>query len=227
MTRIRIAGRLWIVDDELRVSDAFPFIPQVVAHDIPGLFQVPQHVADVVHILPEDGGQPTHGVILRFLQGEYDGKLALGFERRPLHVLLCAAVIETPRAGVLPDTENPYMNKSHADRPYGAQPHQRPRAGATAAPAGRRHLRGVDVLALNDDDLTGRPPARAAGDTRTHGDRGRRPGLFPRPNGRRARSVLPHHGAGVGGYPPEAPGQLSPAGQALAGLGKGLKLCSR
>lgn len=157
MTRIRIAGRLWIVDDELRVSDAFPFIPQVVAHDIPGLFQVPQHVVDVVHILPEDGGQPTHGVILRFLQGEYDGKLALGFERRPLHVLLCAAVIETPRAGVLPDTENPYMNKSHADRPYGAQPHQRPRAGATAAPAGRRHLRGVDVLALNDDDLTGRP----------------------------------------------------------------------
>ena len=110
--RVRVL-RLF-VDDVLRVGNASVGSAKLAAHDVPGLFQFPNGLADGVHALLADGGQPPRGVVPLVRQGEHHGQQALGFQRQirvPQMVVAHHGVIPRPFYPIYCHSESrPFQN---------------------------------------------------------------------------------------------------------------------
>ena len=65
---------------DIRARIAALPVPQLVADDVPGAFQLPQRPADGVHALLADCSQPPRGVIPLVGEGEHHGEQPLGFQ---------------------------------------------------------------------------------------------------------------------------------------------------
>lgn len=65
---------------KIYVADPALPIPQLMAYNVPGSFQLPQRAADSVHALLADFRKPSGGVVPVLRQGQHHGKQPLGLE---------------------------------------------------------------------------------------------------------------------------------------------------
>ena len=75
------AGLGLLINDILGIADPALPVPQLVAHDVTGGFQLPQSITDGVHALLADFRKATGGIVPVIRQGQHHGKQSLGLQR--------------------------------------------------------------------------------------------------------------------------------------------------
>ena len=79
---VRLRGMGRFVDDILHVHDLAFAVPEAVADDVPGPFQLLQGRADAVRTLLADLRKAPGGVVPVLWQGQHHGEQPLGFQRQ-------------------------------------------------------------------------------------------------------------------------------------------------